>query len=144
MAYRRMTSHPSPPNALVERLRAICLDLPDATEEAAWTGTRWSVSHKNFAHVVMIHAGWPPAYAKAAASDGPLCVLTFRTPRPAAQLARLSRAPYFLPRWWPDIAGMVLDARTEWDDVERHVVDSYCVLAPKKLAARVAEMRGDT
>jgi hypothetical protein len=137
-----MATHPSPPNALVDRLRAICLDLPEATEEAAWTGTRWSVSHKNFAHVVMIASGWPPAYAKAAASDGPLCVLTFRTPRPAAEIARLARAPYFLPRWWPDIAGMSLDARTEWDDVERHVVASYCVLAPRKLARWVEQTRG--
>lgn len=136
-----MARHPSPPQALVDRLRAICLDLPEAVEEAAWTGTRWCVAHKNFAHVVMIADGWPPAYAKAAASDGPLCVLTFRTPRAAAEIGRLARAPYFLPRWWPDIAGMTLDDRTEWDDVERHVVDSYCALAPRKLARLVVDRR---
>jgi hypothetical protein len=137
-----MAAHPSPPQALVDKLRAICLDLPEAVEEQAWTGTRWCVGRKNFAHVVMIAGGWPPAYAKAAGSDGTLCVLTFRTPRPAPEVARFARAPYFLPRWWPDIVGMALDAGTEWDDVERHVVASYCTLAPKKLAQRVEADRG--
>lgn len=134
--------HPPPPQAIVDRLRLVCLDLPDAVEEAAWTGTRWCISRKNFAHAVMIDEGWPPAYAKAAGSDGPLCVLTFRTPRPAAEVARFARPPYFLPRWWPDIAGMTLDARTEWDDVEQHLLASYCVLAPKRLTRRVMAERG--
>jgi len=137
-----MAPHPAPPQALVDRLRAICLDLPEATEETAWTGTRWCISRKNFAHVVMIADGWPPAYAKAAGSAGPLCVLTFRTPGAAADIVRMRRAPYFLPRWWPDIAGMALAADTEWDDVEQHVVASYCALAPGKLARWVKDSRG--
>lgn len=137
-----MADHPAPPRAFVDRLRLVCLDLPEAVEEQAWTGTRWCVGKKNFAHVVMIADGWPPAYAKAAGSDGPLCVLTFRTPRVAAGVPRFGRAPYFLPRWWPDIVGMALDAQTEWDDVEAHVVASYCALAPKKLAQQVEANRG--
>lgn len=42
-----------PPDTLVEKLRTICLDLPEVVEEAAWTGTRWCVRKKNFAHVVL-------------------------------------------------------------------------------------------
>ena len=137
-----MTAHPSPPQAFVDKLRLFCLDLPEAIEEQAWTGTRWSIARKNFAHVVMIVDGWPPAYAKAAASDGPLCVLTFRTPRPAAEVPRFARAPYFLPRWWPDIVGMALDAHTEWDDVEQHVIASYRALAPKRLVQWLDANRG--
>lgn len=137
-----MTHHPSPPGAVIDRLRLFCLDLPEAVEEAAWTGTRWCIGRKNFAHVVMIADGWPPAYAIAAASAGPLCVLTFRTPRPAADVPRFARAPYFLPRWWPDIVGMAIDTDTEWDDVEQHVVGSYCTLAPRKLAQGVEASRG--
>lgn len=137
-----MAQHPAPPAAVVDRLRLVCLDLPDVIEEAAWTGTRWCIARHNFAHVVMIDAGWPPAYATAAGTAGPACVLTFRTPRPADEFPRLARAPYFLPRWWPDIAGMTLDARTEWDDVEQHLLASYCALAPKSLARRVMAERG--
>lgn len=137
-----MTGHPSPPQAFVDKLRLFCLDLPEVVEEQAWTGTRWCIARKNFAHVVMIADGWPPAYAKAAKSDGPLCVLTFRTPRPAAEVPRYARSPYFLPRWWPDIVGMALDAHTEWDDVDRHVADSYRTLAPKKLVQWMDANRG--
>lgn len=125
------------PQAILRRLRLPCLDLPEAYEEAAWTGTRWAVRKKTFAHVLTIDGGWPPAYAKVARTDGPVCVLTFRTPRPAHETARFAAAPFFLPGWWPNIAGMTLDARTDWDDVASLVVASYRVLAPRKLAELV-------
>jgi hypothetical protein len=67
------TTHPEVPREIVARLRSICLDLPEASEEPAWVGTRWSVRKNNFAHVLMIDAGWPPAYAKAAGASGPIC-----------------------------------------------------------------------
>lgn len=131
-----------PPEALVEKVRLVCLDLPEAVEEAAWTGVRWCVRKKNFAHVVMIDEGWPPAYAQAAGHFGPLCVLTFRTPRPAADTPRFARPPFFLPVWWPDIVGMSLDVQTDWDLVEELLVASYVALAPKRLGAQVVQLRG--
>lgn len=132
---------PQPPDDLVDKLRTICLDLPDAVEEAAWTGTRWCVRKKNFAHVVMIDDGWPPVYAEAAGQPGPVCVLTFRTKGPAADIPRLTRPPFFLPRWWRDIAGMTLAVDSDWDQIEALLVASYCALAPKALAARVTAER---
>jgi hypothetical protein len=133
---------PQPPQFLIDKLRLICLDLPESVEEQAWTGTRWTVRTKNFAHVVMIADGWPPAYTEAAGSAGPLCVLTFRTPRPAADTPRFGRAPFFLPRWWPDIVGMAVAEHSDWDQIEDLLVASYCALAPKRLAAQVASLRG--
>jgi hypothetical protein len=124
---------------VLERLRLVCLDLPETAEEAAWTGTRWMVGKKNFAHVLMIDHGWPPAYARAADTDGPACVLTFRLSVPASSAERFSRKPFFRPLWWPNIAGLTLDADTDWDDVDELIVKSYCVLAGKKLAALVAD-----
>jgi hypothetical protein len=121
------------PRDIVSKLRLTCMDLPEASEEAAWVGTRWMVSRKNFAHVLMIDAGWPPAYAKAARNDGPVCVLTFRLPRPMLQAPRFKRQPFFRPVWFPNIAGMVLDGDTDWDDVAALLIESYCVLAPRKL-----------
>jgi hypothetical protein len=52
-------------------------------------------------------------------------------------LPRFRRAPFFRPLWFPNIAGLFIEANTDWDDVTPLVVDSYCVLAPKKLVARV-------
>jgi hypothetical protein len=121
---------------IVDRLRAICLEFPEAHEEQAWVGTRWMIRRRNFAHVLVIDAGWPPAYARAAGTDGPATVLTFRS---GARLAapRFSRAPFFKPVWWPDIAGLFIDAATDWDEVAELIAASYCLLAPKKLAAQV-------
>lgn len=47
---------------VLSRIRLTCLDLPEVVEEKAWAGVRWCVSKKNVAHVLLINAGWPPAY----------------------------------------------------------------------------------
>jgi hypothetical protein len=132
-----VTRHAEVAPEIVARLQLVCLDLPEAYEEAAWVGTRWLVRKKAFAHVLMIAGGWPPAYAKAARNDGPICVLTFRSPKPAVDAPRFQRDPFFRPVWFPNIVGMVIDARTDWYEVGALLTRSYCVLAPKKLAALV-------
>ncbi len=125
------------PDEILARLRLACLDLPEAHEARAWVGTRWMIGRKNFAHVLMIDAGWPPAYAQAAGTDGPACVLTFRAPLPALSSPRFRRQPFFRPMWFPNIVGRFVDTQTDWDDVALLVIGSYCVLAPKKLVQRV-------
>lgn len=125
------------PIPVLNRLRLVCSDLPEASEEVAWVGIRWVVAKKNFAHVLMIDAGHPPAYAKAAGSDGPLCILTFRGPRPAMDAPRFRRPPFFRPPWFADIFGLAIDEATDWDEVENLLVQSYCLLAPKRLRAKV-------
>jgi hypothetical protein len=122
--------------SIVFRLRAICLEFPEAYEEEAWVGTRWMIRKKNFAHVLTIDSGWPPAYARAAKSEGPMTVLTFRSSA-RLQAPRFSKPPFFKPAWWPDIAGMAIDAETDWDQVSDLLAGSYCLLAPKKLAAQI-------
>lgn len=124
------------------KLRAICLGLPEAYEEAAWTGTRWCVAKKNFAHVVAIVDGWPPAYAQAAQNGGPLSVLTFRLPIARLASPRYRRAPFFKPAWFADILGLRLEADTDWDEIEELLVESYRVLAPKRLARRLEALDG--
>lgn len=128
------------PESVLHRLRLICLDLPGVSEERAWAGVRWVVAKKNFAHVLMIDAGHPPAYAKAAGSDGPLCVLTFRGPQPAIDAPRFRRAPFFRPPWFDNIAAMTIDASTDWDQVQELLVQSWRLLAPKRLAHRIDGM----
>ena len=80
--------------------------------------------------------GWPPAYARAAKSDGPLTVLKFRSGA-RLEASRFSKAPFFKPVWWPDIAGLAIDAATDWDEVADLLTGSYCLLAPKKLVAQI-------
>jgi hypothetical protein len=122
------------PATIVARLRPICLALPEAHEEMAWVGVRWRIRKHTFAHVLMINAGWPPAYAKAAGTDGPACVLTFRSLLPDINDLAFRKAPFFKPVWWPDIAGMMLDDNSDWNDVRKLLAASYRMLAPKRLA----------
>ena len=112
--------------------------MPEAREEQAWTGIRWRIRAKTFAHVVMIDAGWPPAYAKAVGNDGPLCVLTFRSWLAEGDPDAFTTPPFFRPRWFADMAGLQLDALTDWDDVAALIVGSYRLLAPKKLSASMS------
>jgi hypothetical protein len=67
---------------IVDRLRSVCLAFPEAYEESAWVGTRWRIRKKTFAHVLTIEAGRPPGYARAAATEGPVTVLTFESSGP--------------------------------------------------------------
>ena len=123
----------------LSRLRLVCLDLPEAAEEKAWVGIRWCVNKKNFAHVLTIDDGWPPAYAKAATTSGPATVCTFRLSRQHCAAARFARAPYFRPVWFPNIAGVVVDGHTDWDELDELIRGSYRVLAPKRLIERMTE-----
>ena len=128
--------HADVPAEYVAAVRERCLALPDVREERAWAGTRWCVRRKNFAHVVMIADGWPPAYARAFATDGPQAVLTFRAS--ADELAALSAAgpPFCKPVWFHDIVGLALGDDTDWDEVGELVTDSWRLLAPRALVAR--------
>jgi hypothetical protein len=126
-------ARPKVPDEIIARLRPICLALPEAHEEAAWVGVRWRIRKKTFAHVLMIDAGWPPAYAKAARTDGPACVLTFRSRLPDIDDDAFRKHPFFKPVWWPDIAGMFLGEATDWKDVTALLTTSYRMLAPKRL-----------
>ena len=121
----------------VDHVRRLCLALPEVVEEQAWVGTRWVVRKRNVAHVVAIDAGWPPAYARALGSDGPAVVLTFRSSGPELDALTAAGLPFFKPVWFPDIVGLVLDDDTDWDEVAELVTDSYCLLAPRRLAALV-------
>ena len=129
------------PADILERVRSICLALPEAREEEAWVGTRWRVSTKTFAHVLTIDAGWPPAYARAASTEGPATVLMFRSSGEELGALRSSGAPFFAPVWRADEVGLVLGARVDWEEVDELLTESYCVLAPKRLRTQIDRPR---
>ncbi|UYM06819.1 MmcQ/YjbR family DNA-binding protein [Solicola gregarius] len=125
------------PEPAIARLRAICRALPDAYEEPAWVGVRWRVRGRTFAHALVIEEGRPQAYARAAGTDGPACVVTFRVT--GEELAALEHAgsPYFAVRWGRDVGGAALDEFDDWDQLAELLTESYCALAPEKLARMV-------
>jgi hypothetical protein len=130
------------PPAIVARLGAMCRALPEVVEEPAWIGTRWRIRTRTFANVVMVDAGWPPVYAREAGTDGPAVVLTFRSSGPELEALGHVGPPFFRPPWAPGAVGMVLDpdpdaGATDWDEIAELVTESYCLLAPRKLADSV-------
>ena len=122
---------------ILDRLRPVCLELPETYEELAWVGIRWRIRKRTFAHVLNVEPDHQAAYARADATDEPLCVLTFRSPGDEIGGLISSGHPFFKPGWGADVVGMVLDDGVDWDEVGELLTESYCVLAPKRLAAQV-------
>ncbi|HET8641902.1 MAG TPA: MmcQ/YjbR family DNA-binding protein [Pseudonocardiaceae bacterium] len=125
------------PLAIVAGLRSVCLGLPEAYEEPAWVGTRWRVRKRTFAHVLAVDPEGPPAYARASSTDGPVIVLTFRSPVDELDALVAGGRPFFKVSWGADVLGMTLDEGADWEEVAELLTESYCLLAPKKLAALV-------
>lgn len=115
------------PEDVEVRLRAICLDLPETAEERAWKGTRWVVRKKNFASVLGVERD----------DADPVAVLSFRSAGEELEVLRHAGHPFFVLGWGRDAMGMILDAATDWDEVRELVIESYCLLAPRKLVALV-------
>jgi predicted DNA-binding protein (MmcQ/YjbR family) len=128
-----LREHLNASEELLTKLRSLCLAMPEAQEERAWVGTRWKIRSKTFAHVVPIADGWPPAYVKATGSEGPITIVTFRAQGEEHDAMRAIGHPFFVPVWWPDIAGVVLDASTDWTEINELLTESYRLLAPQKL-----------
>ncbi|MGH9211132.1 MAG: MmcQ/YjbR family DNA-binding protein [Acidimicrobiales bacterium] len=114
-----------PPDVLAE-LRSVCLSLPEAHEQQAWAGARWCIRKRTFAHVLSVDQ-----------ADGPVTVMTFRSSGAELEVLHNSGHPFFRPAWGTNVVGMVLDGDVDWDEVTELVTDSYCIMAPKKLAALI-------
>ena len=64
-------------------------------------------------------------------------VLMVRSSGPELVALRASGPPFFAPPWRSDEIGLVLGHRTDWSEVRELVTESYCTMAPKRLADRV-------
>jgi predicted DNA-binding protein (MmcQ/YjbR family) len=122
---------PEPDPRLVARVAEIALRLPAAHEQDAWTGVRWRVRQRTFAHVVALHH--VDAVERLGISDGrTVTVVTLRsTGEERAALAAIG--PPFLASWSDDVVAVVLDADTDWTELAELVAESYRLLAPARL-----------
>jgi hypothetical protein len=134
-----VSEYVEPAAELVEPVRRICLALPDTHEEPAWPGVRWRIRQRTFAHVLGIHPEAPPILARSGGdATEPITILAFRADGEELHALRHTGPPFIDVGWGRDAIGMSLDAATAWDEVTELLTDSYCLLAPKKLAAQVA------
>ena len=118
---------------LVRRLAGTALALPEAYEEDAWTGVRWRIRTKTFAHVMVAQAGYESSFRDITGIPDPTPILTFHST--GDELLALVNAgrPFYKPPWSPTIVGMELSDSTDWEEVAELVTESYRVCAPQKL-----------
>ena len=117
----------------LERLRQMCLALPETSEKEAWGDPTWRVRDRIFAmHKGNFEGGRPSVWFKAA--HGEQAVLVGADPR------RFFVPPYVGSKGW---VGAYLDgARVDWDELAELVEDSYRLIAPKRLVAELDQRRG--
>jgi hypothetical protein len=72
------TDRIEPDAEVVARLGKAALVLPEAYEEDAWTGVRWRIRAKTFAHVMVAQAGYESSFRDATGVAAPTTILTFR------------------------------------------------------------------
>lgn len=118
-----MATRPDPPAAWVERVQSALDGCPECRREPAWTGVRWRVGGATVAH---LFGGEDQQFR-----------LVVRAELAEVMAFELQGAPYFRTPWGSNVVGLLLDDSTDWAEVAELVVDSYCVQAPSRLAARV-------
>lgn len=123
------------PLDLLDRVRSICLALPETYEEPAWIGTRWRVRKRTFAHVVTIEEDGPASFRSASDVEGEATVITFRATHEEREALVSQGKPFYYAGWGRDAMGMLLDEETDWAELAELLTDSFCVLAPQKLIA---------
>ncbi len=111
----------------MRRIGRVLNRLPECHEEVAWVGIRWQVAQGTYSATV----------AHVFGGEDQLFRIVFRAePDEVIALQHLG-APYFRAGWGRNVVGMLLDDGTDWDELRELLTDSYCVQAPKELAARV-------
>jgi hypothetical protein len=120
------------PEDIVERIRTLCLALPEVTVRidyplttARSTAQSFDIRRRSFCLLVAVEdpAGKPV----------PLLVLRADPDERKALLA--IGHPFFAPRVGRDRIGVLLTDGTDWAEIRELVTESYRILAPKKLTA---------
>ena len=128
------TDRIEPDVEVVARLGRTALELPEAHEEDAWTGVRWRIRAKTFAHVMVAQPGFESSFREITGVADPTTVLTFRASGDELLALVHVGMPFYRPPWSPTIVGMVIDDDTDWAEVADLVTESYRICAPRKLA----------
>jgi len=120
------------PEDILERVRTLCLVLPEVTvrvddslirkRSAAYS---FDIRRRSFCLLVATEGSTGRAV--------PLLVLRARAGERDALLA--AGHPYFASRAGGDRIGVLLSDDTDWAEIRELVTESYRILAPKKLTA---------
>jgi hypothetical protein len=113
----------------LEKLRALCLALPETTERLSHGEPTWFVRDKKTFVMYANHHHDDRLAFWCAAPDGAQEALVGSAPE------RFFRPPYVGHRGW---LGVYLDVPgIDWDQIADLVTDAYRVVAPKRLVAEL-------
>ncbi len=135
-----MSSPGDVPPEVLNRLRTICGQLPEAYEEPAWIGVRWRIRRRTIAHVYAPDPERHPGYASLFGADEEPVVMTFRVPADDLLGLTADGFPFLRAAWGPNVVVAVLGEHTDWTELTELITDSYREMAPKFLAARLSTL----
>jgi hypothetical protein len=120
------------PDDIVERIRALCLALPEVTvrvdeSRIAARSTAWSYDIRRRSFCLLVARADPAGEA--------VTVLVLRADSDERKALLAGGHPFFPSRAGRDRIGVVLADDTDWTEIRELVTDSYRILAPKKLSA---------
>ena len=121
-----MTVDPRQLDDITDRVRAICLALPKAAEKQAWDDATFRVGDRIFA-MIKTGDGRISVWCKAPAGSQQVLV--------GADPETFFVPPYVGHKGW---VGMRLDRKPDWTEVERFIIRSYGLIAPRRLAGTLS------
>lgn len=112
----------------LEKLRKLCLALPETTERLSHGEPTWFIQGKKTFVMYANHHHDDRLAFWCAAPDGAQEVLVAESPE------RFFRPPYVGHRGW---LGVYLDVPVDWDEIADLVTAAYRTVAPKRLLAEL-------
>jgi predicted DNA-binding protein (MmcQ/YjbR family) len=120
------------PEGIGERIRTLCLALPEVTVRVDYSLTRtrstaqsFDIRRRSFCLLVAVQDP----------TGKPVPLLVLRTDPDEREVLLSIGHPFFAPRAGRDRIGVLLTDDTDWQEIRELVTDSYRILAPKKLSA---------
>jgi hypothetical protein len=120
------------PAGIVERVRMLCMALPEVTVRVDYSLTRtrstaysFDIRRRSFCLLV----------AREGPTGNPVPLLVLRSESDEREALLSTGHPFFAPRAGGDRIGVLLTGDTDWEEIRELVTESYRVLAPKKLTA---------
>lgn len=123
---------PMTPDELVERVRTICLALPEATEKLSHGAPAFFVRKQFLMLWADGHHDHDFPHLWAAAEPGVQEELV------ETESPRFFRPPYVGHRGW---IGLRLDGDLDWEEIANVCVEAYRAVAPRTLLAQLDEPR---
>lgn len=116
---------PEVPDDIVERVRALCLGLPETTGREDKWAYNFEIRRRSFCLLV----------APADPEGNPVPLLVLRADPDEREVLIAIGHPFFEPRSSGTRIGVLVGDDTDWEEIAELVTESYRILAPKKLSA---------